>query len=110
MADIFKYLSESGNIIVNKDLAFKIGLYETILIFELYTIKTKFEQKNALKNEWFHCSVCHLEEQTTLGKKQQKEALKNLEELNLISVKQKDKDSERFIKINEQELLRTMFT
>jgi len=97
---IIELIRNDGSIIVNKSLARNIGLNEAILYSELLSKYIYFSKRCMLDCDgYFFNTVENIEEDTTLTKKQQIPAIKNLEKLGLIKKKIKGLPPKRFFKI-----------
>lgn len=101
MNPLLDMLRSDGSIVVNKKLAHAIGLHEAILFSELISKYNYFENKGQLSNGYFFNTGDNLYEDTTLSAKQQRAAIKNLEDLGLISTQIRGVPATKFFKINQ---------
>ncbi|MGE5438050.1 MAG: hypothetical protein ACM3O3_12625 [Syntrophothermus sp.] len=87
---ILDLLRGDGSIIVNKRLAFNIGLNEAILYTELISKFKYFKSRNELDSEGYYYNTHeNIYIDTCLTKRQQITLFKNLEDLGLIKCKNK---------------------
>lgn len=100
---ILNLLRSDGSIIINKELARKIGIDATIIYSELISKYLYYYNKGTLIDGYFYCTVENLEKDTTLTKYQQSQSIKILKQLNLIDVKYKGLPKIRYFKIIENE-------
>lgn len=100
---ILNLLRSDGSIIINKELARKIGIDATIVYSELISKYLYFYNKGTLIDGYFYCTIENLEKDTTLTKYQQSQSIKILKQLNLIDVQYKGLPKIRYFKIIENE-------
>lgn len=100
---ILNLLRSDGSIIINKELARKIGIDATIIYSELISKYLYYYNKGTLIDGYFYCTIENLENDTTLTKYQQSQSIKILKQLNLIDVKYKGLPKIRYFKIIENE-------
>lgn len=100
---ILNLLRSDGSIIINKELARKIGINATIIYSELISKYLYYYNKGTLIDGYFYCTIENLENDTTLTKYQQSQSIKILKQLNLIDVKYKGLPKIRYFKIIENE-------
>lgn len=99
---VIELLSSDNYIIVNKTIAHEIGLNEAILLGELASEYKFWKNNNELVDgDLFYSKIENIEENTTLTGKQQRTAIKNLMDKDIISVKVKGLPAKRYFKINE---------
>lgn len=99
---ILDLLRSDGSIVVNKSLAHRIGLNETIVLSELISLFLYYRGKDCLDDEgYFYCTVNTLEEHTTLQKDAQNRAIVKLADLGLIHSVKKGLPAKRHITIDE---------
>lgn len=100
---ILQLLRSDGHITINKFLAKTIGLYEAIILSELINWFLFYESRDELDEEnMFFFTVEKMEENTTLSKHQQSNALKKLKELGVIDYRQKGLPAKRYFSINTE--------
>ncbi|MCQ2382904.1 MAG: hypothetical protein MJ060_03690 [Clostridia bacterium] len=97
--DLRKLLSQNNYIIVNKELAKKIGLDEAIMLGELCNESIYWEERNLLEDGYFYSTIENIENSITFNPKKQKRVLDHLIEIKLIAVKLKGVPAKRYIKI-----------
>lgn len=98
---ILQLLRSDGHITINKFLARTIGLHETIILAEIINWFLFYESTGELdEDNMFFFTVEKMEENTTLSKHQQSNALKKLKELGFIDYRQKGLPAKRYFTIN----------
>lgn len=102
---IIELIANSNFIAVNKVLAKKIGLEESILMGELASEYTYWQNQGQLQDGFFFSTIENIEENTTLNRYRQDKAMKTLKSLELVEVVLKGIPAKRFIKINEKKLI-----
>jgi hypothetical protein len=99
---IYDFLRSDGSIVVNKNLSHAIGLHEAIIFSELLSKYNYFKDKEQLDDHgYFYNTADHLRRDTTLSPKQQRKAIKQLEELGLIKTHLHGVPAKRYFKICE---------
>lgn len=101
---IIELIASSNFIAVNKTLAKKIGLEESILLGELASEYTHWQRQGQLQDGYFFSTIENIEENTTLNRYRQDKAMKTLKELELVNVVLKGIPAKRYITINEKKL------
>lgn len=87
------------------------GVEEAIILGELCSQYEYRNSRGELDEEGrFYCTVEDLEEKTTFSEYKQRKALKKLESFGLINSKVKGIPAKRFIKINEEQVLKIFVT
>lgn len=81
---LMNLLSNSGYIIVNKEIIKKLGLHEAIILGELCSEYTYWEKANQLNNGFFYSTRENIERNTGLTPYQQREPLKKLVNLGIV--------------------------
>lgn len=81
---LMNLLSNSGYIIVNKEIIKKLGLHEAIMLGELCSEYTYWEKANQLNNGFFYSTRENIERNTGLTPYQQREPLKKLVNLGIV--------------------------
>lgn len=100
--DIKELLSNTNYIIVNKTLAKRFGLEESIMIGELVSEYLHWRKTNKLTEDgYFYSTAENVEENTTLTAHKQRKALNKLKELGLIDVQIRGLPAKRYIKLND---------
>ena len=95
-------LSSSKYIIVNKDLIKILGLHEAVIIGELCSEYTYWENTNQLvENEYFYSTRENIEKNTGINAHYQRAAIKNLEQKGILTIKRMGIPCKTYYKINE---------
>lgn len=84
MSILMNLLSNSGYIIVNKEIIKRIGLHEAIILGELCSEYTYWEKAKKLDNGFFFSTRENIEQNTGLSAYQQREPFKRLVEIGVI--------------------------
>lgn len=104
MESLIELLASDGYVIVNKELATRIGLNEALLIGELISEYRYYRNREELTEDgYFFSTIENIENNTTLNEYAQRKAVKHLMELEILSVERR-KDGLRFFKINSEKL------
>lgn len=103
--NVLSLLANDNYIIVNKELIKTIGLEESIAIGDLASMFIYLQKQNELTEDgFFFYTVEAMEENTSLSDYQQRKALKNLKNLELIDIDLRELPAKRFIKLNVENL------
>lgn len=102
-------LSNTGYIIVNKEIIKKIGLYEAILLGELCSEYMYWKKKDETINEFFYSTRENIEENTGLSAYQQRTAISNLIKKDIIVMKSEGMPLKTWYFINENKLQELLF-
>tara|TARA_R100001163_G_scaffold65778_1_gene64762 strand:- start:3826 stop:4446 length:621 start_codon:yes stop_codon:yes gene_type:complete len=94
-------LSSTAFIVLNKELANRIGLKEAVLLADLIS-KEEYFIENGMTDGWFFNTESNIEKDTTLTSYQQRKCIKTLKKEGLIEVKRMGIPAKQFFKINEQ--------
>jgi hypothetical protein len=94
-------LSSTAFIVLNKELAKRVGLKEAVLLADLIS-KEEYFIANGMTDGWFFNTESNIEKDTTLTAYQQRRCLKALKDKGLIEVKRKGIPAKQYFKINEQ--------
>ena len=97
-------LSNTGYIIVNKEIIKKIGLHEAILLGELCSEYIYWKKKDETVNEFFYSTRENIEENTGLSAYQQRTAISNLVKKDIIVMKSEGMPLKTWYFINENKL------
>ena len=100
-------LSSTAFLILNKELARKVGLKEAVLLADLVS-KEEYFIANGMTDGWFFNTEANIEADTTLNAYNQRKCLKELKKHNLIEVKRKGIPAKQYFKINEQQVLQIL--
>ena len=104
--ELLSLISSSGFIVLNKQLIKILGINATIMLGELVSEYEYWKEREELEEDYFYSTIENVEENTSLTKYQQSQAINKLLELNLIEVKIKGIPAKRYIKINEQQVVK----
>ena len=99
-----KLLSSTAFLVLNKELAKKIGLKEAIMLADLISKEEYFISKG-MTDGWFFNTAKNIEEDTCLTSHQQRKAIKNLKDLGIIETKVVGIPAKQHFKIIENKLL-----
>ena len=108
------FFSSSGFVIVNREVARKIGINEAILLYELVRLSEHYKNLNQYQtfdgiDGYFFQTIEHLEKWTVLTREQQDKAFKKLSSLNFVEKILKGLPAKRYFKINETEVIKYLF-
>tara|TARA_R110002012_G_scaffold62994_3_gene165856 strand:- start:722 stop:1378 length:657 start_codon:yes stop_codon:yes gene_type:complete len=98
-------LSSTAFLVVNKELAKKIGLNETVLLADLISKEQYFIENNQLNDGWFFNTAKNIQDDTSLTAHQQRKCIKNLRSLGIIETHLKGIPAKQHFKIIENKLL-----
>ena len=98
-------LSSTAFLVVNKELAKKIGLNETVLLADLISKEQYFIENNQLNEGYFFNTAKNIQADTTLTSHQQRKAIKNLKSLGIIETQLVGIPAKQHFKIIENKLL-----
>lgn len=105
--NILQLIAHDSFITVNKELIKKVGLEEAIILGELASEFDYWTKREGLTEDgYFFSTIENIEEKTTLSKYQQNKAFKKLKEMKLVDVSVRGLPAKRYIKINEENLLK----
>lgn len=103
---LIQYLASSNYITVNKSLIKAFGLCEAVLIGELCSEYTFWEQNNQLEDGFFYATIDKIEDNTGLSAYEQRAAIKKLESAGIIVTKLKGLPAKKYFSIDENKLLK----
>jgi len=98
-------LSLSAFLVLNKELARRVGLNSAILLSDLIS-KEEYFISNGATDGWFFNTEANIERDTTLTPYQQRKCLKTLKTEGLIEIKRKGIPAKQFFKINEEQVVK----
>ena len=101
-------LSSTAFIIMNKELARRIGLKESILLADLISKEEYFIKNGTISEGWFFNTEANIEEDTTLNPYHQRKCLKTLRKYEIIETKRKGIPAKQYFKINEEQVLQIL--
>jgi hypothetical protein len=94
-------LSSTAFIVLNKELARRVGLKEAVLLADLISKEEYFIAKG-MTDGWFFNTEANIEKDTTLTAYQQRKCITTLKKEGLIEVKRKGIPAKQHFKINEE--------
>lgn len=100
MSVLINLLSNSGYIIVNKEIIRKIGLHESIILGELCSEYVYWEKINKLDNGYFFSTRENIEQNTGLSAYQQREPFKKLVSIGVILEKYKGMPQQKWYSLD----------
>lgn len=101
---IIEVIANDNFIVVNKGLANKIGLNESILLGELAGEYNYYRKENRLEYGWFYSTIENIQNNTSLTARQQRPAIEHLIELGLIEQENRGMPPKRYFKLNNKEI------
>ena len=101
-------LSSTAFIILNKELARKIGLKEAILLADLISKEEYFMKNGTISDGWFFNTESNIEADTTLNPYSQRKCLKTLRKYEIIETKRKGIPAKQYFKINESTVVQIL--
>lgn len=104
--NILQVLASENYIAVNKDLIKILSLEGAVVFGELASEYIYWDKEGKLEDGYFYSTVENMQEKTSLSSYQQRQAIKILEENELISVTFKGMPAKRYIKINEEQVIK----
>jgi len=100
-------LSSTAFLVLNKELARKIGLKEAIMLADLISKEEYFISKG-MTDGWFFNTEANIEADTTLNPYNQRKCLKTLKKYEIIETKRKGIPAKQYFKINEYQVLQIL--
>jgi hypothetical protein len=97
-------LSSTAFLVLNKELARRIGLKEAVLLADLIS-KEEYFIANGMTDGWFFNTAKNIEADTCLTSHQQRKAIKRLKDLGIIETKLVGIPAKQHFKIIENKLL-----
>lgn len=107
---VISLLASRNYIVLNKELARQIGLEESILLGELASEYEYWLNREELEDGYFYSTVDNIQENTTLSEYKQRAGLNKLKDFNIVDIKIKGMPAKRYIKINEEEVIKLFST
>jgi len=101
-------LSSTAFIIMNKELARRIGLKESILLADLISKEEYFIKNGTISEGWFFNTEANIEADTTLNPYHQRKCLKTLRKYEIIETKRKGIPAKQYFKINEYKVMQIL--
>tara|TARA_R110000824_G_scaffold7105_2_gene32357 strand:- start:1195 stop:1866 length:672 start_codon:yes stop_codon:yes gene_type:complete len=100
-------LSSTAFIVLNKELARKVGLKGAVLLADLIS-KEEYFIANGMTNGWFFNTEDNIEKDTTLTPYQQRNTLKKLIEQGFLETKRIGIPAKKHFKINEDQVMKLL--
>lgn len=110
MGAISKLLSTDGYIIVNKALIKRVGLNAAVLLGELCAEYNYWESAGELIDDMFYSTRENIEENTGLTDYMQREAMKILQNLQLLTIVKQGMPAKNYYKLDDHQLLNFLTT
>ena len=98
-------LSSTAFLVLNKELAKRIGLKEAILLADLIS-KEEYFISNGMTDGWFFNTEDNIEQDTTLTAYQQRKCLTTLKKHQIIEVKRRGIPAKQYFRINEEQVIK----
>lgn len=102
---IISLIASNNYIVVNKDVLQKLGVYPAIMLGELAGEYNYFSKTGELVDGMFYSTIENIQNNTTLSRHQQTEAISKLKELGILEVVVKGIPAKRYFKLNESKLV-----
>ena len=102
---IISLIASNNYIVVNKEVLQKLGVYPAIMLGELAGEYNYFSKTGELVDGMFYSTIENIQNNTTLSRHQQTEAISKLKELEILEVVVKGIPAKRFFKLNENKLI-----
>lgn len=108
MDGILSLISSNGFIVMNKYLLKELGINATIMLGELASEYEYWKERGELENDYFYSTAENIENNTTLKRTKQEQAIKTLLDLDLIDIQVKGVPAKRYFKINYKQVCRLL--
>lgn len=105
---VLKLLASDNYIVVNKDLIKILNLEGAVMFGQLASEYVYWESARKLEDGYFYSTIEDIQEKTSLTAYQQRNVIKMLEEKELINVKLMGMPAKRYIKINENQVIKIL--
>lgn len=102
---IISLIASNNYIVVNKDVMQKLGVYPAVMLGELAGEYNYFYKTGGLVDGMFYSTIENIQNNTTLSRHQQTEAISKLKELGIIDVVVKGIPAKRYFRLNENKLV-----
>nr|MCR5167151.1 hypothetical protein [Oscillospiraceae bacterium] len=100
MDKLLSLLNDKNTILVNRQLAARIGLNNAVMYAALVSKSLYYSSHGQDRDGWFYCTIADMHESSSLGARSQKKAADTLCELGLIEVRVTGIPARRFFRIN----------
>lgn len=109
--NILSLIASDSFITVNKELIKQVGLDAAVLIGELASEHNYWTQNKGITPDgYFFSTIENMEEKTSLSGHQQRQALKKLEEIGVVTVKIMGLPAKRYVKLHDEQVLKIFKT
>ena len=109
--NILHLIASDSFITVNKELIKVVGLEAAVLIGELASEHNYWTQNKGITSDgYFFSTIENMEEKTSLSGHQQRQALKKLEEIGVVTVKIMGLPAKRYVKLHDEQVLKIFKT
>ena len=105
---VLKLLASDNYIVVNKDLIKILNLEGAVMFGQLASEYVYWENARKLEDGYFYSTIEDIQEKTSLTAYQQRNVIKMLEKKELINVKLMGMPAKRYIKINENQVIKIL--
>ena len=105
---ILQFLASKNYITVNKDLIKIVGLEEAVILGELASEYNYYLSQEELEDGYFYSTIENIEDNTGLTEHKQRRAINTLKEKDILNIKVKGMPARRYIKINEEQVLKLL--
>lgn len=106
---LMSLLSNSGYIIVNKEIIKKLGLHEAIILGELCSEYSYWEKSNKLEDGYFFSTRDNIEENTGLSAYQQREPFKKLVKMGIVLEKLKGMPQQKWYSLEMDRIYKLFY-
>lgn len=107
---LLQLLASDNYIPVNKTFIKSFGLAEAVLLGELCSEYTYWENEDKLVDDMFYCSAAKLEDRTGLSQYQQRSAIQSLKNAGILETSLKGCPATKYFKINSDKLFNFLTT
>lgn len=101
---MFKTLAIGNFIMVNREIAVKLGINAAIMIAELANEEQFHASRNELEDGWFYSTMDNVEQKTGLKRSKQDSGIRELKQAGLVETKVCGMPAKRYFKLNEMAL------
>ena len=102
---IVSLIASNNYIVINKEVLQKLGVYPAIMLGELASEYNYYKKTGELVNGMFYSTIKNVQNNTTLSRHQQNEAISKLKEIGVVEVVVKGIPAKRFFQLNEDRLI-----
>lgn len=101
---MFKTLAIGNFIMVNREIAVKLGINAAVMIAELANEEQFHASRNELENGWFYSTMDNVEQKTGLKRSKQDSGIRELKKAGLVETEVRGMPAKRYFKLNEMAL------